>query len=156
MLEVSVPGYRKFRLSHLVLDYNGTIAFDGNILQGAKEGLEALKGTLRIHVVTADTFGKAAEKLAQLPCSLHVLPPGDQDIAKREYVESLGKETTVSIGNGRNDGLMLKESALGIALVQQEGAAVSTLLNADVVCPDIESALGLLRNHLRLAATLRS
>jgi soluble P-type ATPase len=51
---------------------------------------------------------------------------------------------------------MLKEAALGIAVVQEEGDAVDTLVAADVVCNSINSALELLRNSLRLIATLRS
>jgi soluble P-type ATPase len=51
---------------------------------------------------------------------------------------------------------MLKEAALGIAVVQEEGAFAETLMSADVVCTNIVSALGLLTNPLRLIATLRS
>jgi soluble P-type ATPase len=50
---------------------------------------------------------------------------------------------------------MLRAAALGIAVMQGEGAAVETLLAADVAAPDIQSALGLLLNPARLVATLR-
>ena len=60
------------------------------------------------------------------------------------------------MGNGRNDRLMLDEAALGVVVVQREGAAVETLLAADVVCQSIVDALDLLLNPLRLKATLRS
>jgi soluble P-type ATPase len=62
----------------------------------------------------------------------------------------------VALGNGRNDRLMLKEAALGIALLQAEGAAVEALLAADVVAPDILVALDLLLAPDGLIATLRS
>jgi soluble P-type ATPase len=84
-----------------------------------------------------------------------VLPAERQDVGKLAYIERLGARKTACIGNGRNDRLMLKEAALGIAVVQGEGAASETLLAADVVCPDILSALALLRDPLRLKATLR-
>jgi soluble P-type ATPase len=51
---------------------------------------------------------------------------------------------------------MLKEAALGIAVILEEGAAAQTLVSANVVCASIVSALDLLRNPLRLTATLRS
>jgi soluble P-type ATPase len=51
---------------------------------------------------------------------------------------------------------MLKATALGIAVILEEGASRDTLLAADVVCSRIVSALELLRNPLRLTATLRS
>jgi soluble P-type ATPase len=72
------------------------------------------------------------------------------------YVKDLGFDRTVCIGNGRNDRMMLKEAALGIAVILNEGACVVTLLSADVVCTSIVSALELLIYPLRLTATLRS
>ena len=60
------------------------------------------------------------------------------------------------MGNGRNDALMLKEAALGIAVIQEEGGAVETLLAADIVTHSVLVALDLLLNPLRLTATLRS
>ncbi len=58
------------------------------------------------------------------------------------------------MGNGRNDGELVVAAALGIVVVQGEGAAKDTLLAADVVAPDIGAALGLLLHPGRLAATL--
>jgi soluble P-type ATPase len=156
MIQISIPGFRDLRLEHLVLDYNGTLARDGEDLPGVKQSLEALAEGLQIHVVTADTFGKAAARLEGWPCRLAVLPTDAQDVAKRNYVERLGPEHTVAIGNGRNDRLMLKKAVLGIALIQQEGAAAETIAAADVVCDGIIAALELLTNPLRLTATLRS
>jgi len=156
MLDISIPGYKKLHFEHLVLDYNGTLACDGELLEGVSRSLAALAEHLQIHVVTADTFGKVRSRLASSTCKLVVLPQEGQDVGKRKYVEKLGAESVVSIGNGRNDRLMLERAALGIAVVQEEGAAAETLLAADVVCPSILAAFDLLRNPLRLTATLRS
>lgn len=156
MIEIRIPGHRDLRLEHLVLDYNGTLACDGQLLARVKETLEALAEKLKIHVVTADTFGKAKSALEGMPCELAVLPVNGQDTGKLEYVGGLDPEATVCIGNGRNDRLMLKAAALGIAVVQEEGAAAGTLLASDIVCANIVSALELLLNPLRLVATLRS
>jgi len=156
MIEISIPGRGKLQCRYLVLDYNGTLAVDGRLIDGVRETLQQLSPKLEIHVLTADTFGKARSGLAGIDCKLSILPADRQDIGKREYVMDLGAEFSVCMGNGRNDRLMLKEAALGIALIQGEGAAVDTLLAADVVCSDIVSALELLSHPLRLAATLRS
>jgi soluble P-type ATPase len=156
MIEISIPDFGDLHLEHLVLDYNGTLAVDGRILFGVRERLERLANQLTIHVITADTFGKAADYLAGIPCQLDILPPGRQDEAKREFVRELGVEKCVCVGNGRNDRLMLQEAALGIAVLQEEGAAAVTLIAADVVAPDIQSALELLMQPLRLTATLRA
>jgi soluble P-type ATPase len=156
MLEIDIPGYRALRLAHLVLDYNGTLACDGELLDGVRDRLNVLAGTLHIHILTADTFGKARDQLAGIPCKLSIVPVKDQDRLKLEYVQRLGPETTVCVGNGRNDRRMLQEAGLGIAVVQTEGVAVQTALAADVLSPGILTALDLLIHPLRLVATLRS
>ena len=155
MLEINIPGDRKLQLIHLVLDYNGTIACDGEVIAGVKENLVALADRLQIHILTADTFGKARPGLEGIKCELSIIAPDAQDISKLEYVKKLGAENAACVGNGRNDQLMLKEAALGIAVILEEGAAAATLNAADVVCTHIVSALELLTNPLRLMATLR-
>ena len=155
MLEIAIPGSETLRLDYLVADFNGTLACDGVLLPGVTDALWLLAEPLELHVVTADTFGKAREALAGLPCELVILPQGGQDVAKRRYLESLGVERCVALGNGRNDSLMLVAAALGIAVMQDEGAAVETLLAAKVAVTDINTALGLLLNPQRLVATLR-
>lgn len=155
MLEINISGDSKLQLKHMVLDYNGTIARDGDLIAGVKENLVALADKLHIHIITADTFGKAHSGLEGLNCELSILAPDAQDIGKLEYVKKLGAENTVCVGNGRNDRLMLKEAALGIAVILEEGAAVGTVSAADIVCTSIVSALELLENPLRLIATLR-
>lgn len=156
MIDVEVPGFGRLEIDHLVLDYNGTLAVDGSLMDGVADDLDALADRLTVHVVTADTFGKAVEALAGVRCRLEILPPGGQDVAKRDFVQALGAERTVAVGNGRNDRLMLQEAAVGIAVVLVEGASGLTLAAADVVASDIRAALALLSHPLRLVATLRS
>ena len=156
MKEYKIPGYKPLTLKHLVLDYNGTLAVDGQLEDGVRECLEALSQDFQIHVITADTFGKVASGMEGIPCKVSILPAENQDTGKLEYTRQLGADHTVCIGNGRNDGLMLKAAALGMAVILGEGAAVSTVLSADVVCTSIVAALELLLNPLRLTATLRS
>lgn len=150
-----IPGQGNLTLNHLVLDYNGTLAVDGSLLPGVAERLRALATDLSIHVLTADTFGKAAKGLAGLPCDLAVLPPGEQDLAKRDFVLELGADQCACMGNGRNDRLMLEAAGLGVAVILGEGAAGVTVAAADIVCTSITAALELLRHPLRMAATLR-
>ena len=156
MLTFDIPGFKPLRLGHLVLDYNGTLACDGRVIDGVKDRLQTLAHDLRLHVITADTFGTVRQALQGTPCEIAVLPVEDQDTAKLRYVERLGPDRCACIGNGRNDRLMLKAAALGIAVMQEEGAAVEALVSADAVLPDIRAALDLLANPLRLIATLRS
>jgi len=156
MIKIDIPGFKVVDLEHLVLDFNGTLAVDGELLSGVAQRLNNLAMNLTVHVVTADTFGRAAEQLKGVDCRLSILGKGAQDEAKLDYVTRLGADRTVSVGNGRNDRLMLDASVLGIAVLLEEGAAALSLSAADVVCRDILSALDLLTHPLRLTATLRS
>ena len=156
MIELEVPGADRLRLRNLVLDYNGTLALDGRLLEGVAPRLRALAGRLRVSVVTADTFGCARRELEGLPCEVVLIAPGKEDAAKTAHVRDLGAGETVAVGNGRNDRGMLGEAALGIAVIQEEGAAVEAVNAADVVASDIHAALSLLEHPLRLVATLRS
>ncbi|MFZ5452589.1 MAG: HAD family hydrolase [Thermodesulfobacteriota bacterium] len=155
MLEIDIPGGKILRLTHLILDYNGTIARDGSLLEGVAPRLEILAQNLEIHLITADTFGSVRAQVADLPLQLAVIGPDHQDQAKADYLDSFGAGASGAVGNGRNDALMLKKAALGIAVVQTEGAATAALLAADVVTPGIIEALDLLLHPDRLRATLR-
>ncbi|MBW1720976.1 MAG: ATPase P [Deltaproteobacteria bacterium] len=156
MVKTEIPGHGELAIRYLVLDYNGTLAVDGEPLPGVKKALTALSGDVEVHILTADTFGKVRSRMAEVPCVISVLPPGGQDKGKLDYITRLGPRQTACIGNGRNDRLMVKEAALGIAVILGEGASTETLLAADVVCTDILSALELLNHPLRLTATLRT
>ncbi len=156
VIDIDIPGYRHLRLVHLVFDYNGTLATDGKLLYGVGQPLSKLVQNLRIHVITADTFGLAAEQLAGLPVALSIIPAERQAEAKRDFVSGLGADGVVAIGNGRNDRLMLEAAAVGIAVMQKEGGSAAALAACDVVCTDVLDALDLLLNPKRLIATLRS
>jgi soluble P-type ATPase len=67
----------------------------------------------------------------------------------------LGAGRVVAVGQGANDAGMLKEAALGICVLSKEGVALESLLAADLLAPDILSALELLERPLRLVASLR-
>ena len=156
MISIDVPGFRKLDLRHLVLDYNGTLALDGRLLPGVAEKLSQLARHIQIHVITADTFGLARSELVALPLTVTIAPAEGQAQAKRQFVSGLGADTVVAIGNGRNDREMLDAAALGMALLQREGAAAETIAAADLVCASVLDALDLLSHPERLIATLRS
>ena len=155
MIEILIPGYKTFRFQHLVLDVNGTIAKDGQLIEGIEELLTELRSKLEIHLITADTHGNQEAINRQLALAAIRIPAQNQAEAKLDYVETLGADKIVAMGNGANDAAMLERAALGIAVIGPEGAAVKTLQKADVVAPDIHSALELLLFPKRLIATLR-
>lgn len=156
MLAIDVPGHAAFRFEHLVLDYNGTLALDGELIEGVSARLGELASRMRLHVLTADTFGRVRDALREIQCDVTIIGPEDQAHAKRAYIDKLSPAHAVAIGNGRNDRLMLQAATLGIVVIGPECAAVESFVAARVAAPDILAALDLLREPLRLVATLRN
>jgi len=62
-MELFIPGYGELKLAHLVMDFNGTLAIDGKLISGVRDALDKLSRSLRLHVLTADTFGIANDQL---------------------------------------------------------------------------------------------
>jgi P-type E1-E2 ATPase len=155
VIRLDIPGREILELEHLVLDLNGTIALDGEVLAGVPERLAALSESLAVLMVTADTRGRAAAIAGQLGGGLVLVTPGDEADQKRALVKQLGAERVVAIGNGANDVEMLQAAALGMAILGPEGLAEEALRAADVVMASIHDALDLLLHPRRLVATLR-
>jgi len=155
MIELEVPGLGTLALEHLLLDLNGTIALDGQVLPGVADRLARLWPHQSIHLLSADTLGRASETAANLGVDLVKVRAGAESSGKREFVERLGASQVVAIGNGANDAGMLDAATLGIAVIGGEGLALASLTAADVVVASIQDALDLLLNPERLVATLR-
>lgn len=155
MLSVSIPGRGHLELQHLVLDVNGTLAVDGVLIEGIAERLERLRDCLEIHMITADTHGKQAQIDQQLGITARRMEPSDERYQKFAFVNTLGHQHTVAIGNGSNDAWMLQGAALGIAVLGAEGLSGDAAHAADIIAPSIIDALDLLLIPKRLVATLR-
>ena len=155
MIELDIPGRGTVTLEHLVLDVNGTLARDGQLMDRVAKPLMALKDRLSLHLLTADTYGRQQAIDLMLGLKAVRLRAGDEAGQKGEYVRSLGAEKVVAVGQGANDAAMLREAALGIAVMSEEGLAVEALVNAKIVANSIYDALNLLEFPTRLVATLR-
>jgi P-type E1-E2 ATPase len=155
MIEETIPGRDPLRLKHLVLDVNGTVAEGGTLIAGVRERLLDLQQQVEVHWITADTRGRQAALDAELGWTAVRVQSGAEAEQKAAFVQELGADTVVAIGNGANDVAMLREAALGLAVLGGEGLAVEALLVADVVLPGIIAALDMLRDPARLVATLR-
>ena len=156
MVKIDIPGSRTIEAEHLVLDFNGTIAIDGRFIDGVLGLLVQVSANLKVHVLTADTFGTVQNELKGLPVCIKIIEPCQQIQQKLDYVNSLGSSHVIAIGNGKNDHLMLRESALSIGIIQAEGAYAQIIYDTQVICTSINDALSLLINPKRLIATLRN
>ena len=155
MLTVKIPGREDLALQHLVLDYNGTIAEDGAIIEGIAERLDILSKELSICVITADTHGTAASRCAHLPLEVKTFPTVQVGEIKAAEVRSL-KGGVCCIGNGFNDIQMSDASDLSICVIGKEGCCGALIARCDVIVTSILDALDLLIKSDRLRATLRT
>jgi soluble P-type ATPase len=155
MIEIDIPGFGPVQLTDLVSDFTGTLSVDGRVLPGVKEAFNLLAQRVTIHILTADTFGRVQEEMAEVPCRIHILNGPDHNIQKEDYLKKLGPEKVVALGNGKNDRRMLKLAKVGIAVTEGEGCAVEAIMAADIHVRSALDGLNLLLNPLRCKATLR-
>ena len=155
MLTINIPGREELNLSHLILDYNGTIAEDGEIIESIRPRLEELSKVLSICVITADTHGTAAKKCEGLPLDVLTFPTTEVGAIK---VQEAKKRTggVITIGNGFNDIRMSDAADLSICVIGREGCCGALLAHADIVVASIDDALDLLLKTGRVRATLRT
>ena len=155
MIKIQIPGREELALSHLILDYNGTIAEDGNIIEAIRPRLDVLAKDLSIYVITADTHGTAAKKCEGLPLQVLTFPTTEVGKIKAEKAQKL-EGGVITIGNGFNDIQMSDVADLSICVMGKEGCCGALLMHTDVVVTSIEDALDLILIPGRLRATLRT
>lgn len=151
-LRVEIPGRGVLALEHLLLDQNGTLTDRGQLIDGVAERLARVGRTLQVFMLTADTFGTLDGLVSELGIDGQRVSSREQ---KRAFMASLGTERCVAIGNGSNDVPMLRDAALGVAIIGPEGASTAAVAAADIVCRSVLEALDLLSDERVLIATLR-
>jgi len=155
MIRIDVPGFGTVEIEHIVSDFTGTLSEDGRLCPGVRERLNRLADDVKVHILTADTFGRAGEELRGIPCTVKILQGNDHDIQKEDYVKSLGPDRVFALGNGNNDRRMLAAARVGVAVCLKEGCSADAVRSADIVVNSIGDGLDLPLNTKRLKATLR-
>lgn len=155
MISIDIPGFGRTEIEHLVSDFTGTLSEDGRLCPGVRERLNKLSGSVKIHILTADTFGRAREELKDIKCTIHILEGTDHDMQKEDYVRQLGPERVFALGNGNNDRRMLQVARIGVSVLLKEGCATDAIMASDILVKSIEDGLDLLLQTKRLKATLR-
>lgn len=167
MLRIVLPGAAdapptELELEHLVCDVNGTLAEDGLLIEGVAGRLTELARHLRIHLLTADTFGTLESIVGQLrmaAIAADVAAPQWTRVSageeKANYVRELGPAHVIAVGNGANDVAMFALARLSVAVLGGEGVSGRATQAAAVLTRSINDALDLLLFPQRLVATLR-
>ena len=155
MITLNIPGHDPLLLEHLVCDVNGTLAVDGQLVEGIARQLNRLRDRLDLHLLTADTHGRQTIIDLQIGVQAVRISQGNEASQKTAYIQKLGADRVIAIGQGANDAGMLKAAGLGICVLSREGTALEALLAADLLVPDIFTALELIEKPLRIVASLR-
>lgn len=150
-MTINIPGRGPCTWETVVLDFNGTLATDGKVGLSVETLLHEVGLRYTTILATADTFGTATYFAHRLGIRLEVVQTGRN---KKDLVAGLSGGV-VAIGNGANDQEMFRAADLAIAIVGPEGAAVPSLLAADIWVSSTADALELLLHPDRLVATLR-
>ena len=92
MNAVDIPDFGAYDIDHLVCDFNGTLAVDGELLPGVEDALNELTRSLQVHVVTADTFGTAERALEKIDCRIDGVQPEHTWVTHRRQRVQVGNE----------------------------------------------------------------
>lgn len=155
MIKVDIPSYKEVEIKNLVFDYNGTLAVDGILIEGVLEKLIEASKRVKIYVITADTYGTVRENFKDVEIEVKIISQENGSIDKLNFIKELDPGKTIAVGNGNNDELMLKESAIGVAILGEEGLSTKALLASDIVVRDIMNLFDIIANGKRIIANLR-
>ena len=156
MIRVEIPGREQaLCITSVVLDYNGTIARDGQLLPEAAERIHALSGKVDVYVLTADTYGNVRKQCEGLNVEVKTFPREGAAFCKEAIVKELGSGVC-TVGNGFNDIQMFDAAELAVAVMEREGVCAALIAHADILVTSPADALDLLLKPDRLRATLRS
>jgi P-type E1-E2 ATPase len=157
VIVVNIPGRDKnLEINTLLLDLNGTISFDGHLIEGVSERIARLKEKVDIYLLTADTFGFGAQIAEELEIEFYKVDSEDGDKDKKAFVHRFDAQNVAAIGNGFNDRSMLSEAGISIVIIGPEGCSPKALAAADIAVTDINHAFDLLLNPMRIKATMRA
>ena len=158
MISIDIPGREHpLEIEALVLDYNGTIAKDGALIEGIPKRLIKLAEAVEVYVLTADTYGTVRGQCEPLGVTVRTFPHAGAGVCKEEIVLELRRNAKVcAVGNGFNDVQMMDAADFAVAVLDAEGMYAGLLPHADVLVRSAEEALDLFLKADRLRATLRN
>lgn len=155
MISVSIPGWGDIDIEYLVVDYNGTCALGGKLKEGVKEIMERISRYIKVFIITADNYDNIDSEGNTIGFSIIKVGKEGSGKEKARIIRELGPEKVVAIGNGANDAMMLREAALGIGVIGEEGCANALIKEADLVVKSIIDAFNIILHPERIVATLR-
>ena len=153
---ILIPGHGERKINKVVFDFNGTLATDGIVSEPIKEALMRLSKKVEVVVLTADTNGSISHELRDTGITCHIVSDIQGGQEKEAHVIGSDWAHTATVGNGANDLLMNRASALAIAVIGEEGCFGKVVAEADIVVTDIHHVFNMFQEPNRIVATLRT
>ncbi len=155
MISIKNLGMEPLEIRNLALDFNGTIATDGQIIPGLQEKIAAIEAQgVRVCCLTADSHGTATPQCEKAGIEVRRFPLAEAGLEKAAIVQEM-KGDTMAIGNGLNDIPMLDAAEMAVAVIGPEGCSARLISHADIVVTSIFDALDLLLKPTRAKGLLR-
>jgi soluble P-type ATPase len=154
MIFIQRPSQLALEIDSILIDFEGTLAFDRRVHPKAKDKINLLSKRAKIYILTKAEREHAEEVLRKVKAEIIYLTEGTSSQRKLDSLRQLGANRTVAIGNGADDVPMMEEAGLGICVLGKEGTFSESMKKADVVFMNILDALDFLLKPLRQKATL--
>jgi soluble P-type ATPase len=154
MISIERPGQNNLEIEFILIDFEGTLAFDRRVHPKAKDKINLLSKRTKIYILVKEKKELVDERLKKVKAEITYLTEGEASQGKLDLLRKLGATRCVAIGNGVDDALMMDEAGFGICILGKEGTFPEAMNKADAVFLDILDALDFLLKPLRQKATL--
>ena len=154
MILIQKPGQEPLAIEFLLIDFEGTLAFDRRVHPKARDKLNLLSKRSKIYILAKGEQEAIGEILKKVKAEVIYLTEGEASQRKLDLLRQVGATRAVAIGNGVDDAAMIEDAGLGICIIGKEGTSAEATKKADVVFTDILHALDFLLKPLRHKATL--
>jgi soluble P-type ATPase len=152
---LKIPKFKTIDVKNIVFDFNGTIATSGEVSEKIVKKIMQLTQQFNVYIVTADTFGTVQERFNKTDIEVYIIDQETGTVAKAKFIQKIGAEQTIALGNGNNDCQMLEKSAIGISVLGAEGLSVKTLKSSDLLINDVLDFFEMIEQPKKLIASLR-
>lgn len=154
MISIERPGQNNLEIEFILIDFEGTLAFDRRVHPKAKDKINLLSKRTKIYILAKEKKELVDERLKKVKAEITYLTEGEASQRKLDLLRKLGATRCVAIGNGVDDALMMDEAGFAICILGKEGTFPEAMNKADAVFLDILDALDFLLKPLRQKATL--
>jgi soluble P-type ATPase len=154
MIAIQRPGQEPMEIEFVLIDFEGTLAFNRRVHPKAKDKINLLSKRAKIYILAKGEKELVEEVLRRVKVEIFYSTEKGTSQQKLELLHRLGAIRTVVIGNGLDDAPILEEAGLGICVMSREGTSAEAIQKADVVVSNVVDALDFLLKPLRQKATL--